>query len=159
MNDLLQAGLTILGSGTVSAVVTARLNGRREDRAIARTKLEELVGILTRQMAHMNRVTAEAEKVLKDSSSLEALAELGKVSPLDWDKVDALIAIYHPSLLAARRAIFEASAECAKAMHAEMPDQVQLQFHHLYAAAIRNLRNEALALGGKINSPVWKFWS
>lgn len=156
--------LTALGSGLTAALCTTVLNARHDDRKVYRAKLEELCGLLHKQ----RNIFDQMVKTIRGAeSAIEGVAKTDPVKDMKalYDRVmddasghertAALIAIYFPTLV-------PQFGQVVDAMHgkAEGAGFQGLVDHYTKGVELfAVLQEQALALGPRINRPLWKLWS
>lgn len=163
MAGLLSGILTVLSSGLVSAMATTALNSHQAERLVLRGKLEELVTTIRKANHRIRRIrdaVAIADQGEDQARHAEALLGEGFAAPDENFRVMALIAIYFPSL---QEVINRASAIQREGHNLVMRGggsrEETLEFLQKLYSSRMDLYEEAVALGPKVNPPLWKVWA
>ncbi len=94
--------LTVVMSGVVAAVVTFKLNARREDRQFQRDRLEHLfrgfVGFCTMLRVYWSPYISVMTGKIDYNQALDSTIAAGKNEERHLEEVEVLIAIYWPEL-------------------------------------------------------------
>lgn len=156
--DWASTAITVITSSLTSGFVTFALNTKQQERSVRRAKLEELCSLLHRQQVQLKALAREAKAAVNDPSNSAELERLMTKVGVDdntaHERVEALIAIYFPSLASdfdLVRALARSREDSSLSSVAENMEQVQ-RTHSL-------LRQAAIKLASSVSSPLWKFWA
>ena len=163
MVALLSSVLTVLSSGLVSAMATTVLNSHQAERSVRRTKLEDLVTTIRKanhQIRRVRNAVAMAEQgEAQTNRALELLGE-GIAAPDENFRVMALIAIYFPSL----QKVIDSASDVQREGHnlmlrGNVSQAETLAFLNKLYTSRMALYEAAVALGPKVNAPLWRVWA